>query len=419
MKKLIFAVLFVCGLFSVNALDLIALKNGDIIEGKVVEISATEIRYRRANNLTGPMIVISRDSVYSIKYENGTTEVMGGSPAGGTPATTAPSTADGTAEGEPVQKQGIPPALQTVLNNMPAIPIVGNRLKFIFNDDKWTSTLNGESFSAGTIVYEETDVGGKLTLQQTHIWPGTVGKAAGKTAGRIASFIPGGGTVAGALNTAGDIAGAAGAAIGAVESTGTEMVLEYKAGPPASLRLVSTRNTKETAQKDESEESTNSTAMNPDRINFGINVNPFGLLWMGPSICLEFTKGNFNSEVNLIYPAGIIMSIEGISNIGFGTLLTFNWFKPNGIGGFYLGGGIGHIYYDSLVVNNYNGSYTEKTVTAHSLIVGVNVGHKFVTPSGIYFRAGGFAGFNFGFLWQNDQSPVYVKPELAIGVAVQ
>jgi len=408
MKKVIFAVLFVCGLFSVNALDFIVLKNGDVIEGKVVEISATEIRYRRANNLTGPMIVISRDSVYSIKYENGTTEVMSGSPAGGTPATTAPSAADGTVEGEPVPKQGIPPALQTVLNSMPAIPIVGNRLKFIFNDDKWTSTLNGESFSAGTIVYEETDTGGKLTLQQTHIWPGTVGKAAGKTAGRIASFIPGGGTVAGALNTAGDIAGAAGAAIGAVESAGTEMVLEYKAGPPASLRLVSTRNTKDTAQKGESDDEPQYTAMNPDTLNFGINSNPGGLLLGGASIGFEFTKGHFNSEINLIYPAGLY---SGFSSIGFGTLVTFNWFKPNGIGGFYLGGGIGHIYFDS-----YEGIYSDKTVTAaHSLIVGVNVGHKFVTPSGIYFRAGGFVGFNFGYLWQNDQFPVYVKPDLAIG----
>jgi len=75
-KKLCLAVLFLSGLFSVYAQDLIVLKNGNIIEGKVAEISSTEIKYRRANNLNGPMIVIPADSVLSIRYENGTTDII-------------------------------------------------------------------------------------------------------------------------------------------------------------------------------------------------------------------------------------------------------------------------------------------------------------------------------------------------------
>ena len=126
--------------------------------------------------------------------------------------------------------------LQNVLNAMPAIPIAGNNLKFQFGGDVWIATVNGENFSAGTIVVEDTDTGSILTLKQTHIWPGAVGK----TAGRVASVIPGGGAVGGALNAAGTIAGAA----GAVEASGPEIVLEYKSGPPAKLIFVRSTNAK-------------------------------------------------------------------------------------------------------------------------------------------------------------------------------
>ena len=124
---------------------------------------------------------------------------------------------------------GEPNVLQTALNMLPAVPIAGNNLKFQFGGDRWIATLNGENFSAGTIGLEDTDDGSILTLKQTHIWPGAVGR----TAGRIANRIPGGATVAGALNTAGRIAGA----LGAIEASGPEIVLEYRKGPPASLRL--------------------------------------------------------------------------------------------------------------------------------------------------------------------------------------
>ncbi|MDR0290597.1 MAG: hypothetical protein LBI06_06655, partial [Treponema sp.] len=93
-------------------------------------------------------------------------------------------------------------SVQALLNAMPAIPIAGNNLKFEFRGRNWTATVNGENFSAGTVELEETEGGYMLTLQQTHIWPGAVGR----TAGRLASRIPGGGAVGGILNTAGNIA---------------------------------------------------------------------------------------------------------------------------------------------------------------------------------------------------------------------
>jgi len=79
MKKFyIFTVLFfIMGwVFSVNAQDLIILKDGNTIEAKVIEISPTEIRYKRFDHLDGPTIVIMAVDVLSIRYENGRTEII-------------------------------------------------------------------------------------------------------------------------------------------------------------------------------------------------------------------------------------------------------------------------------------------------------------------------------------------------------
>jgi len=236
------------GVFSVNAQDSIILKNGNVIEAKVTEISPTEIRYRRFNNLDGPVIVIPADSVLSIRYENGIVETINEAVSGVTGSASGEAAGDTPA---PVQQPGLTTGLtailQNVLNSLPAIPIAGNNLKFVFSGDTWTAKVNGENFSAGTIDFETTEDGGIMTLKQTHIWPGAVGKTAAKTAGTVARLVPGGSTVAGALDTAGNIAGAVGDLAGAVETSGTEMVLEYSAGPPASLKLVSFKNTEDEA----------------------------------------------------------------------------------------------------------------------------------------------------------------------------
>ena len=74
-------VFFSLGVFSVSAQDLIVLRDGNIIEAKVLEISASEIRYKRYNHLDGPTIVITAANVLSIRYENGTTEIINSAPA--------------------------------------------------------------------------------------------------------------------------------------------------------------------------------------------------------------------------------------------------------------------------------------------------------------------------------------------------
>ena len=216
--------IFISGQFSLNAQDMIILRDGNMIEAKIMEIHTSEIRYKRFDNLDGPMIILPKASVLSIKYENGVLDILNASSA-------AEQEKDRTDNAGFIDRQfGIPAPLQMILNAFPAIPIAGNNLKFIFESENWTATVSGENFSAGTVDLEGTADGFILTLKQTHIWPGAVGR----TAGRVANIIPGGGAVGGALNTAAGVAGA----VGAVEASGPEIVLEYKAGPPVSLTFL-------------------------------------------------------------------------------------------------------------------------------------------------------------------------------------
>jgi hypothetical protein len=148
---------------------------------------------------------------------------------------------------------------------------------------------------------------------------------------------------------------------------------------------------------------TANTATDPNKLRFGINANAggaLGYIWGGPTgfgINIELGKGRFNSEINLMFPTG-----------GFGALVTFNGFWPSQIGGFYLGGGIGFSFYQAYAKDK------NEFYTAFSLQTGLNIGYKFVTKSGLYFRTGAFAGVDFFNL--NDAGiPIYFKPDLAIG----
>ena len=235
--------LLIGGVFYVNAQDMIVLKDGNMIEAKVVEISSTEIRYKRFDHLEGPTIVIPATNVLSIRYENGNYEII----------------------------------------NVDAMP----------------------------------------------------------------------------------------------------------------------------QQENAQAKNPTNTAMDPNKFTFGINANAGGALgyfWdggTGTGINIELGKGNFNSEINLMFPSG-----------GFGLLVTFNGFWPSRIGGFYLGGGIGFSVYDNYYYESY---YDSGWYTAISVPLGLNIGYKFVTRSGLYFRTGAFAAFDFGLIWDYDIIPLFFKPDLAIG----
>ncbi len=59
-----------------NSQDLIIKKNGDEIKSKVVEIDELKIKYRKYENLSGPVYSVNSSEVFMIKYENGSKDVL-------------------------------------------------------------------------------------------------------------------------------------------------------------------------------------------------------------------------------------------------------------------------------------------------------------------------------------------------------
>lgn len=71
-----------------HAQDLLTKRNGEEIAVKVVEITPSEVRYRRSDNPTGPLITVWKSDVFQIRYANGTLEMA---PPPTVPAYAAPA----------------------------------------------------------------------------------------------------------------------------------------------------------------------------------------------------------------------------------------------------------------------------------------------------------------------------------------
>jgi len=64
----------------VYAQDVMTLRDGNDLSVKVTEISETEIKYKDFSSLDGPIRVIVKSEVFSIKYENGLKSVFNNEP---------------------------------------------------------------------------------------------------------------------------------------------------------------------------------------------------------------------------------------------------------------------------------------------------------------------------------------------------
>ena len=86
-----------------RAQDMLTKRNGDELAVKVLEITPTEVKYRRTDNPDGPLISVWRADVFMIRYANGTREVMSPTnapvtaPVRPAPVLAAPTAPGGTA----------------------------------------------------------------------------------------------------------------------------------------------------------------------------------------------------------------------------------------------------------------------------------------------------------------------------------
>ncbi|MBP6304040.1 MAG: hypothetical protein KBB37_12830 [Bacteroidia bacterium] len=77
MKKIIFTALV--SIFTITiafSQDIITKKSGEDIQAKVLEVTTTEIKYKKFDNQNGPTFIILKSDVLMIRYENGTKDIF-------------------------------------------------------------------------------------------------------------------------------------------------------------------------------------------------------------------------------------------------------------------------------------------------------------------------------------------------------
>ena len=77
MKKIIFTLaLITIGFINSSAQDIITTKDGTDIQAKILEVTPTEVKYKKYNNLDGPIFTIIKTDILIVRYENGENEVF-------------------------------------------------------------------------------------------------------------------------------------------------------------------------------------------------------------------------------------------------------------------------------------------------------------------------------------------------------
>ena len=77
MKKAIFTTLAIVFIISnCFSQDTITFRSLEEVQAKVFEITSTDIKYKKFDNPNGPVFIILRSDVLSIRYENGTKDIF-------------------------------------------------------------------------------------------------------------------------------------------------------------------------------------------------------------------------------------------------------------------------------------------------------------------------------------------------------
>jgi hypothetical protein len=77
MKKLIFTILTSIFTITVSySQDVITKKTSEDIQAKVLEVTTTEIKYKKFDNINGPTYTLLKSDVLMIRYENGTKDIF-------------------------------------------------------------------------------------------------------------------------------------------------------------------------------------------------------------------------------------------------------------------------------------------------------------------------------------------------------
>ncbi len=76
MKRVLFVTALMLFGMAAAAQDVITTKDGDDIQAKVIEITETDVMYKKYSNLNGPTYILSKSDILIVRYENGEKEVF-------------------------------------------------------------------------------------------------------------------------------------------------------------------------------------------------------------------------------------------------------------------------------------------------------------------------------------------------------
>jgi hypothetical protein len=72
MKYILLFILFVCSSNIIKAQDTLSMRSGESILVKVIEIGTTEVKYKKLDNINGPVFAMLKSDLLQVRYENGT-----------------------------------------------------------------------------------------------------------------------------------------------------------------------------------------------------------------------------------------------------------------------------------------------------------------------------------------------------------
>jgi hypothetical protein len=74
MKYILLFILFICSSNITKAQDTLSTRYGESILVIVIEVGTSEVKYKKLDNLNGPVFSMLKSDLLMIKYENGTKE---------------------------------------------------------------------------------------------------------------------------------------------------------------------------------------------------------------------------------------------------------------------------------------------------------------------------------------------------------
>ena len=79
-KALSLFLLFMASFGYAIAQDVITTRDGKDIQAKIIEVTSDEIKYKKFNNLEGPLFTLKKSEVLIVRYQNGENEVFANEP---------------------------------------------------------------------------------------------------------------------------------------------------------------------------------------------------------------------------------------------------------------------------------------------------------------------------------------------------